>query len=220
VHAARVASQPVQKTTVSHWLRPHDGDVPRMRAICEAIVPTAILLLQVSLVPLGSGWFPVVATVLSGLVIAYAIVGLTRFQDSSRRWQLTPPWWYDGKDYAYGVVFVFTLLLAGIGPIFAIRYFEAPLPNPGSPWRYLAWCLIQDFIFFSLILRGLVDLTHPLLAICFTAVLFGLSHYPNYEMVFGTILVAAAWAYLFLASRWLLFVLISHWLMGLLLLTR
>jgi membrane protease YdiL (CAAX protease family) len=121
---------------------------------------------------------------------------------------LTPPWWYNGKDYAYGLVVITMVFVAGIGPIIAMRFFDAPMPNPGGPWRYLAWCSIQDFIFFSLILRGLVDLINPYAAIFITAALFGLSHLPNYELVVGTVFIAAAWGYLFLASRWILFVIV------------
>jgi membrane protease YdiL (CAAX protease family) len=220
VSEAQLSQQAVSKESFATFLRPEEESRSITRAACEASIPPVLVLLMVFFVPVGNSWFPLVAAVLSVFVVGYAVIGLIVLKDSSRRWQLTPPWWADGKHYAYGFLFVATLFVAGLGPIFAIRYLQVPMPNPGSPWRYFAWCVIQDFVFFSLVLRGLVDLINPYVAIGITAILFGFSHFPNYELICGTILTALAWGYLFLASRWLLFVVISHWAMGLLLLTR
>lgn len=172
-----------------------------------------------SVLPDKQSPFPVVAQVLSSGVFRYAIVGLIALERSGRRWQLTPPGGTT-PDYAFGFVAIMLVFVAGIGPIVEIRFFEVPVPNAGGPGRYLAWCLVQDFVFFSLILRGLVDLVNPIPAIFITAVFFGMSHLPNYEMVVGTMMIGMAWGYLFLASRWIAFVVVSHWVMGLLFLSR
>jgi Type II CAAX prenyl endopeptidase Rce1-like len=204
----------------AHWLHPTHGDRSMTRSLCEALIPPVLAALLIIVFPVGSRWFPLVGGILSGFVIVYLIVGLTVLQDSSRRWHIRPPAWNDRKHYVHGGVFVAVFFLVGLGPILAMRYCNVALPNPGSPWRYLAWCVVQDFVFFSLVLRGLIDLIRPYAAVGVTAVLFGFSHFPNYELVFGTILTALGWGYVFLASRWLFFVVLSHWLMGFLLLAR
>jgi hypothetical protein len=196
-----------------------DDAAPTGRSLAEALVPATLLALQVAFTPLGSLHFPAVAAAGGALAVSYAVFGLCRLPGAARRWGLIPPRWADDHDFVRGCVVVGSLFAAGVVPILAVKMLDVPLPTPvGGAWVYLGWCVVQDFVFFSLILRGLADLIHPVAAVPIAAGLFALSHSPHPEMMGLTALVAVAWGYLFLASRWLPFVLASHWVMGVLLL--
>jgi membrane protease YdiL (CAAX protease family) len=204
---------------ISKWVQPASSEASPIRSLCETLIPSLLLGIQVKLTPLGHPYFPYVAGILCAATIGYAIYGLLRLPQSSQRWQLLPPRSYDGDELAFGCMFIGTFFLAGLIPIVVIKAFDFSLPRPaGGAWAYLLWCLVQDFIFFSLILRGLTDLVHPFLAISVSAILFGISHYPNLQMVAVTMFAGGAWGYLFLAARWLPLVTLSHWVMGLTLL--
>lgn len=202
------------------WSPPSPATPVRFRACCESFVPIALVILQIIFLPLTHPQIINAAIVASAVVALYLLVGLTLLHDSRQRWHLLPPTWNDRKCYLYGAVGLLLIFAVGVGPIFALRQFDVHMPNPGSPWIYLAWCTIQDFVFFSLILRGLSDQFNSHVSIWITAILFGISHFPSIEVMIGTLFIAAAWGYLFLKSRWLLFVIASHWFMGWMLLAR
>src|SRR6187399_2333531 len=101
--------------TIRKWVRPIDGRASHLRSACEAFVPAVLLALQIAFFPLDHPYFPYAVGVLGVLAIGYAVYGLTYLKDSAQRWHLVPPWWADGDDYAYGVLFIVTLFLAGLG---------------------------------------------------------------------------------------------------------
>ena len=94
-------------------------------------------------------------------------------------------------------------------------------PTVLHPAAYLFWCFAQDFLFFSLVMRGVERLSsgsvvgHRHLAVWITALLFGLSHFPMYGFMLATAIIAVFWGYIFLRSRLLWPVTASHFVLGL-----
>jgi uncharacterized protein len=116
------------------------------------------------------------------------------------------------------------LFLAAIIPTGVVTY-VVHWPDILHPAAYLFWCVIQDFLFFSLILRGVERLFagkvlgHRHLAVVLTAGLFGLSHYPMWGFMAVTALIAVFWGYIFIRTRLLWPVTFLHFLLGLLVMT-
>jgi hypothetical protein len=190
----------------------------KRRAVIESLVPLSILGAVIAFAPLNSSQFPIVAIVACVAVVIYAIYGLWRLPGSCERWRLLPPPLEQADAFGRGCLLMAGLIVLGLIPIAVVKFFEVPMPYSGGPWLYFFWCIIQDFIFFALIMRSLEEMMHPTLAIALTATAFGLSHYPHWGLMAMTALVAGAWGFLFLTSRWLPYVTLAHWTMGFILL--
>jgi membrane protease YdiL (CAAX protease family) len=189
----------------------------RRRAWLELAVALFGLAAVVLVAPLGSPYFEWATAVCFLAVVGYAAYGLARIPGAGERWHLIPPRSFDNEGCRFGCLYVASLLLAGLIPIVAMKLLVT-LPFEVSAWSYLAWRVVRDFVFFSIILRNLSDLTDPITAVLGAAVCFGASHYPFGEFMAATATIGMLWGYLFLTTRWLLFVTASHWMMGLFLL--
>jgi membrane protease YdiL (CAAX protease family) len=141
--------------------------------------------------------------------------GLVRRPGAVARWGLRLPREVEGCRE--GCVTAGFLALAGLLPAAVVKWcVESPAaPHPAA---YLAWCAVQDFLFFALVQRDLEDLTHPVVAVAAAAGLFGLSHYPFTGFMVVSVLAGAVWGWLFHRTRSLAPVLLCHWLTGLLVL--
>ena len=121
-----------------------------------------------------------------------------------------------------GLHWTLLLVATSVLPILFLRALVAhgyvTLPPIKALSGYLIWCVVQDFLFFSLVLRNLLDFVNRHVAIVATAGLFALSHYPFYTFMGGTALVAFCWGYVFATSRVIWFVIVAHWILGLMIL--
>jgi membrane protease YdiL (CAAX protease family) len=188
----------------------------RRRAFLELAVALLGLAAVVLFVPLGSPYFGWVSLGCCLAVVGYVAYGLARIPGAAEHWHLIPPA-ADNEGCRFGCGYIAGLLFAGLIPIVAMKLLVT-LPFEVSAWSYLAWCVVQDFVFFSVILRNLADLTDPITGVLGAAVCFAASHYPFGEFMAATAAIGLLWGYLFVTTRWLLFVTASHWMMGLFLL--
>ena len=185
------------------------------RALAEAIVTVGLLAAVVAFVPLGSPGFAAATAAGCLLVAGYVVFHLARRPGAWRRWGVFP----EDRDEGclWGCWVLSALAIASLGPILAVRLLVTT-PVVGYPVAYIVWCAVQDFVFFALILRNLEDVTHPLIALAATAVLFGASHYPFHEFMVLTGLVGAVWGCVYLLNRGLVLITASHWVLGVLVL--
>ncbi len=189
------------------------------RAAGELVVVLAGMVGIVALVPLTSPWF-VAATAAAGAVAAgYALHGVARRPGAAKWWGFV---WGGSDDeglalglYRSGVLFAVALV-----PVVAVKALVRT-PAVPHPLPYFAWCFVQDFLFFSLVLKNLARLTagsiawHRHFAVWGTAVLFGLSHFPLAGFMAVTAVVAVFWGYIFVQCRLLWPVTLSHFALGL-----
>lgn len=189
------------------------------RVGAELVVVLVGLFAVVTFVPLSSKLFPWTCGAACVLAGGYAVYGAARRPGAARWWGFT----WGGKyedDLARGLWNTGLLFLAALVPVAAVKCLVRT-PSVLHPVAYLVWCFVQDFLFFSLILRGVERLTagklvgHKHLAVLLTAVLFGLSHYPMSGFMGVTALIAVFWGYIFLRTRLLWPVTLLHFLLGL-----
>ena len=190
------------------------------RAAVELLVVLVALFAVIRDVPLSSRWFPWVCGGACLLGAGYAAHGARRWPGAAAWWGFT--WGGRNRDelarglFLTGVLFVFSLV-----PVAVVKCLVRT-PAVVHPAAYLFWCAIQDFLFFSLVMRGIERLTdgqvvgHRHLAVSVTAVLFGLSHYPMAGFMAVTALIAVFWGYIFYRARLLWPITVLHFLLGLL----
>ncbi|MGE3807975.1 MAG: lysostaphin resistance A-like protein [Gemmataceae bacterium] len=197
------------------------------RPMLEASGTTALLVAGICLAPLSSEASVTAQVTLCLLILAY--VGILLFTTDWREWGLLPAdprrlWWTWGLPLdddpdslkARGVMLGLLALITqlAIVPAFFVSFLvETPLRV--NPWGYLAWCVVQDTIFFVLIQRNLEVLLPPVAAVAITAVLFGLSHLPYVGFAVITAVMGAVWGTIYLTSRALVCIILSHWVLGL-----
>lgn len=190
------------------------------RAAGEIGAVVVALVGVVAFVPLSSRWFPWVCGAACVLAGGYAAWGASRRRGAAAWWGFT----WGGRhedDLARGVWNTALLLVASLVPVAVVKCLVTT-PTVLHPVAYLVWCVIQDFLFFSLVLRGVERLTagklvgHTHLAVAVAAGLFGLSHFPLYGFMAATALIAVFWGYIFLRTRLLWPVTALHFLLGLL----
>jgi membrane protease YdiL (CAAX protease family) len=121
------------------------------------------------------------------------------------------------EGIARGMAGMIVLGLAALVPIVFLRR-AVGASYGGDPSTYLLWCFVQDFLFFSLGLRNLLDFFNRHAAVLGAAVLFGLSHYPFGPFMLVTATAAVCWGYVFAWSRVLWFVTALHAVHGMFLL--
>ncbi len=191
----------------------------RARAAAEVAVGLTGVSVVVVLVPLSSPWFVVVTAVACGVVAAYGIYGATRLEGAAKWWGFV----WGGRshdDLARGLFNTGLLFVGSLIPIAVVKCLVRT-PSVQHPAAYLFWCFAQDFLFFSLVMRGIERLLagsvvgHRHLAVWITALLFGLSHFPMYGFMLATAIIAVFWGYIFLRSRLLWPVTASHFVLGL-----
>jgi membrane protease YdiL (CAAX protease family) len=190
----------------------------RGRAVTELAVVLLGLCAVMAFVPLSSRWFPWVCGAACVLAGGYAVFGVARRPGAAAWWGFT----WGGRsedDLAAGMWNTALLFLAALVPIGFVRY-GVTRPTIIDGGSYLLWCVIQDFLFFSLVLRGIDRLldgkvgAHRHLAVLLTAVLFGLSHFPLAGFMAATALIAVFWGYIFFRTHLLWPVTVLHFLLG------
>ncbi len=195
----------------------------RGRVAVELAVVLIGLAAILAFVPLSSWKFPWVCGAACVLAGGYAIYGVARRPGAAAWWGFT---WggRDADDLAAGMWNTALLFLAAIIPTGVVRYgVTRPMILDGG--SYLLWCVVQDFLFFSLILRGIDRLLDGHLpgsrhvAVFLTAVLFGLSHYPLTGFMAVTAVIAVCWGYIFVRTHLLWPITVLHFLLGLLVLS-
>ncbi len=199
--------------------RPRLPKPPVGRVTVELIVAVSGLFATVLLAPLSSRWFVLATAIACGVAVGYAIFGAIRLPGAAAWWGFV---WggKDEDDLARGFFQTGLLFFASLVPI-ALMKCSIRTPAVSHPAAYLLWCFVQDFLFFSIIERGLERLTsgkvvgHRHIAVAGTALLFGLSHFPMVGFMLATGLIAVVWGYIFQRSRLLWPVTASHFVLGL-----
>jgi hypothetical protein len=223
----RPGPDPLHAAPVERARRPKRRRLPKpsfARVTAELVVVLVSLFAVVAFVPLSSWKFPWVCGAACVLAGVYAIHGVMRRPGAAAWWEFT----WGGRaerhedDLAVGLWNTGLLAVVSLVPIAAIKCVRVPTPSVLHPAAYLLWCVIQDFLFYSLVLRGIERLTagklpgHKHLAVYATAALFGLSHSPMLGFMGVTALVGVCWGYLFLQARLLWPITACHFVLGLL----
>lgn len=196
--------------------------VPRpsvARAAVESVVVLAGLAAIVAFVPLNSRWFVAATAAAGALAAGYALHGVARRPGAATWWGFV---WggRDAEDLARGLYHSGLLFAVALVPVVAVKCLVRT-PTVVHPGAYLFWCFVQDFLFFSLVLKNgdrlLADSVawHRHFAVWGTAALFGLSHFPMTGFMLVTAVVAVFWGYIFLQCRLLWPVTVSHFALGL-----
>jgi hypothetical protein len=189
-----------------------------LRVVLELGVVILALALVVAFLPLSSPYFPWVCGTASMVTSGYALFGLSRWKDSAAWWGFV----WGGRDedeLAKGLLYTILLFLGALIPVGVVKCL-VKTPAVLHPVAYLFWCIIQDYLFFCLILRGLERLLegnlvgHRHLAILITAGLFGLSHFPLVGFMGITAVIAIFWGYLFFQMRLIWPLTGLHFLLG------
>ena len=189
------------------------------RVVLELIVVSVALFAVVIFVPLASRWFVIVTAVACVFATGYAIYGAIRIRGAAKWWGFVWGGKYD-DDLARGLFHTGLLFILALVPIAVIKC-GIRTPTVTNPLAYLLWCFAQDFLFFSILFRGIERLTPKWvvgsqhLPVGVTALLFGLSHFPFYGFMIATAGIAVFWGYIFQRSRLLWPVTALHFLLGL-----
>jgi membrane protease YdiL (CAAX protease family) len=197
---------------------------PLSRVAIELVVVLVGLFAVMRFVPLDSRWFVAVTALACVLATSYAVYGALRMPGAAKWWGFLWGGRY-ADDLALGVWNTGLLFVASLIPVAAVKCVGIRTPSVLHPVAYLFWCVIQDFLFYSLILRGIERLTngyligHTHLAVWLTAALFGLSHYPMLGFMALTGLIGVFWGYLFLRTHLLWPITGCHFLLGLLIMS-
>ena len=191
------------------------------RVTVELLVVLAGVSAVVAFVPLSSRWFLAVSGSACVLAVLYAVYGVLRIPGAAAWWGFTWGGRY-ADELARGIWNTVLLFLAALLPVALVKCLNVATPHPGHPIGYLVWCVVQDFLFFSLVLRGFDRLLsgkmagHQHLAVVVTAALFGLSHFPMVGFMAVTALIAVFWGYIFFRTHLLWPITGLHFLLGLL----
>lgn len=177
--------------------------------------------------PLGTPAFEDAVGLVGLLVFLYICFRLLTGKGVARRWGFPfsqPPDLTNSlnglEEDVFGYILLGGFFIAGAVPMLFLRM-VAPQPIfVNHALAYFAWCAVQDFLFFALVLRSLEDFMDPWIAVPITALLFGLSHYPYPMLIAVTALAGGVWGYAFTKTRSLTLITFSHWLMGIVLLSN
>ena len=190
----------------------------------EIACVVAAIAYVIFIAPLGSDQFQTATIVFSIAVGVYAIIKTIFVKGAGARWgfpffrESIPAWslGHTSEDSA-GFIGVGMIFLLGIAPILVMRmifHFDVQV----SAWTYILWCIVQDLVFFAIVLTNLENIAGANLAIGATAVLFAASHYPLYPLAAATAIAGVAWGKLFVDTRSFAWVVASHFIMGICLL--
>jgi membrane protease YdiL (CAAX protease family) len=195
---------------------PYEDSLRKKESAFEMTATLVGLFAVVVFAPLSTPRFGIAMIVGMAATLLYIVVAGVRNPRNWEEWGFLP---HDDaeEDGGYGCVFIGWLMLFSIGFIFCAK-FVLPLPHVTQPGGYLLWCTVQDFLFFGVLLRGLLLRMSGVPAVLITAALFAASHYPLAEFMGLTGIVALAWGYVYVKTRWLLPIVVSHWAMGIILL--
>lgn len=190
------------------------------RVTAELVVVLVGLFAVVTFVPLSSRWFPWVCGAACLAVAGYAIHGVYRWAGAAAWWGFT----WGGRhadELAKGIWNTGLLFVVSLVPVGLVKCL-VNTPTVLHPIPYLFWCVGQDFLFFSLVLRGLERLLsgrfvgYRHVAVFITAALFGLSHFPLFGFMAVTALIAVFWGYIFFRTHLIWPITVLHFLLGLL----
>ncbi len=170
---------------------------PVARVAVELTSVVAGLVATVLFAPLASRWFVLATAIGCGITSGYAIYGALRLRGAASWWGLV--WGGESEDdLARGFFQTGLLFFASLVPIAMVKCLIRT-PAVSHPAAYLLWCFVQDFLFYSIIERGLERLTagrvvgHRHIAVWGTAALFGLSHFPMVGFMLVTAIIAVFW---------------------------
>ena len=194
---------------------------PTRRKVTELVAVVAVLAAVDLFYPLNSPRFWIPTAFICLAAGAYAVYGLRHFPGAARRWGFV---YQRNREHGImqGALWVLLSVLGATAPVVAIRAAVAAgyltMPAFTRPEPYLVWCVVQDYVFFALALRNLLDFTNRHVAVWLTALMFGLSHYPFDAFMIATGTVAVCWGYVFATSRFIWLVTGSHFVLGLMVL--
>ena len=157
---------------------------------------------------------PKLIGVVSAVAALYGVVYLIAYRDIHRRWGLSIRGLGTGclaMTFCLLPMFLSgTMIAVGLGlPRFDLQ---------AGP--YLAWCAVQDFIFFAVCARHADEaFQRKWLAGLFAGALFGLSHLPFVAFAWVTFAAGTIWAWVYLKTGCLYPILAAHWVLGILVLT-
>ncbi len=197
------------------------------QSIAELFSVFAGMGLLVFFAPVGTPAFERGVVLIALSVLLYICFSLFACKETAQRWgfpfsqptDLTKSLNNLEEDVA-GYILLGGFFIAGAVPMLFSRMIA---PQPIIVYHaltYFAWCAVQDFVFFALILRNLEDFIDLEIAIPITALLFGFSHYPYPLLMFVTAFAGGVWGYAFIKTRSLTLITLSHWLMGIVLLSN
>lgn len=187
------------------------------RSIFELSLFSVLYVLYVR-ANIAEGNYDVERFILVGIgAVIYATGLLIRFKDIHA-------WWGFGfRGLGTGCVLMLWVILVSILPAgLATLMWSAGggMPRLTAPAPvYLAWCLIQDFVFFSFCSRHLETLLPRLLVPPIVAALFGVSHLPLEDFTWITAGAGFTWSCVFVATHNVYPILIGHWVLGIVILT-
>lgn len=178
----------------------------------ELIATLGGLFVVVAFVPLFSRWFGLAVMIAIIASVGYAGIAGHRDKTNWERWGFAHPKKAE-EDTLYGCQFIGWLFILSVAFIIAAKAM-LHIPGVSEPGWYFLWCIVQDFLFFGIVLGGLEKRLGAMPALGLTAFLFAASHYPLTGFMVLTGLTALCWGYLFQKTRWLPLVILSHWFMG------
>jgi membrane protease YdiL (CAAX protease family) len=188
----------------------------RRRKIGELAALCGGLAVLICVCPLNSRYSHYFSISVGVLTLAYLTYGLWTVPGVAKRWGFV----FQARreeGIARGMAGMIVLGAAALVPIVFLRKVVGA-GYGDDPSAYFLWCFVQDFLFFSLGLRNLLDFCNRHAAVLCAAVLFGLSHYPFGPFMLVTAAAGVCWGYVFAWSRVLWFVTALHAVHGLLLL--
>ena len=149
----------------------------------------------------------------SGAVL-YGALHLLVYRGMARRWGLTIEGL--GTGCLTMLFCLAPMLLSGMMMAIGLHLPRFDL----RPGPYLAWCSIQDFVFFSLCARQAETLSQrKWVGGLIAGAAFGASHLPFVEFAWVTFAAGTVWAWVYLRTGCLYPVLFAHWLLGISILT-
>lgn len=200
------------------------GPSNRSCALEFAAVALGVLLL-ILFAPLGSSSFAKAIAWTTGAAVIYACLRITINPSIAAHWGLPfcrsfgpADWSTTEYDDSFGYRAIGGFAAMSLMPVLFLRLLSPLTPTAPDAVQYLIWCLVQDFVFFSLGLGGLLRFTSSNVAIPVVAGLLALSHYPHWDLAGVTLLAGMCWGLIYERSKSLALVTASHWLLGMLLL--
>ena len=160
-------------------------------------------------------YHPAAFAIVSSVVVSYASMYFVLHPRAGRYWGFRLPDRVEGLSVGAGVAAaLFVALLVGAVPVPGVQGLGLPTLC-ASPAVYLLWCIIQDFVFFSVLTGHLRKLgLRPWTVIGTSAVCFAFSHLPFLGFTSITFFGGLLFAWMYVRGRCIYAVTACHWLLG------
>jgi len=161
-------------------------------------------------------YHPAAFAIISSVVATYAAMYFILHPRAYRYWGFRLPDRVEGACTGAGVAaaLLVAALLAAV-PVPGVRGLGLPTLC-ASPSVYLLWCIVQDFVFFSVLTGHLRKLgLTPAVVIGASALCFAISHLPFLGFTSITFFGGLLFAWMYVRGRCLYAVTACHWLLGL-----